>query len=110
MDNYEKSLREIMKQRGYCGLTVDTVISATEQNPRAKKDFPDLLKNIRSGRELIKIIQPYVRKRKCTIVMTDLRKFLVPVSDNPSIDGIVIDPDTHLLFLEKDFLLQHLHL
>lgn len=48
-------------------------------------------------------------QRECSIVMTDLHKLLDPVFDNPAIDGIVIDPDTHLLFLEKDFLRQHLH-
>ena len=48
-------------------------------------------------------------KRKYTIVMTDVRKLLVPVFDIPAIDGIVIDPDTHLLFLEKYFLCQYLH-
>ena len=62
MDNYEKSLLETMEQKGYCGLTVDTVISAAEQNPRAKKGLPGILKKVQSERELIKAIQPYVRE------------------------------------------------
>lgn len=41
-----------------------------------------------------------------SIVMTDINKLLDPVFENPEIAGVVIDPDTTSLCLDKGFLLK----
>ena len=41
-----------------------------------------------------------------SIVMTDINKLLSPVFENPAIGGIVIDPDTTSLCLDKGFILK----
>lgn len=43
---------------------------------------------------------------KVSIVLTDINKLIEPVFHNENIDGIVIDPYTTSLFLEKPFLLK----
>ncbi|MBQ5956286.1 MAG: hypothetical protein IJL46_01810 [Clostridia bacterium] len=45
-------------------------------------------------------------KGKDDIVLTDINKLIEPVFQNTDIDGIVIDPDTTSLCLEKHFLLK----
>ena len=47
-----------------------------------------------------------MRGGKQSIVVTDINKLLDPVFANPRIDGIVIDPDTYSLCLEKPYLLR----
>ncbi len=47
-------------------------------------------------------------KKKTTgfeVVITDINKLLVPLFHNSNLSGIVIDPDTNALYLEKEWLL-----
>ncbi len=64
MGKYEDALKEIMVQRGFSGMTVDTVITITELNPRARQDIPKILKITTSERQVIKAVQPYIRERQ----------------------------------------------
>ncbi len=62
MDKYQEELLKIMQERGYSGLTIDTVISITILNPRAKMDMLKLLKENVKEREVIVAVQPYIKE------------------------------------------------